>query len=204
MLVLCVILFAICVFLYTPPDIVKQNILTKETCEAIIQLAKGYQFSEAPDTVDNEAEYQINIIDGDVKHIPLWNVCKNVLPKNGTVEPTFVFLRRYMVGERTWTPPHYDTSCLSQTVLLSDPSDFKGGKLYIFDRKTSNKIEDTIVDDLNPHKLIQFIQTHDRLPFIDYKQGDMISYDGSKHLHGIIPVTQGERYVLAFFFSSCT
>jgi hypothetical protein len=204
MLVLCVILFAICVFLYTPPDIVKQNILTKETCEAIIQLAKGYQFSEALANVDGEAEYQIDIKDGDVKHTHLWNVCKRMLPKNDSVEPTFVFLRRYMVGERTWIPPHYDKSCLSRTVLLSDPSDFKGGELYIFDRKTSKKIEHSTSDDTNPQKLKQFIQSYDRLPFIDYKQGDMISYDGSKHLHGIVPVTQGERYVLSFFFSSRT
>ena len=46
----------------------------------------------------------------------------------------------------------------------------------------------------------RFIKNYKNLPIINYEKGDAVIYSGDNHLHGLLPVTKGERYVLIFFF----
>jgi hypothetical protein len=35
---------------------------------------------------------------------------------------------------------------------------------------------------------------------MDYQQGDMVKFKSETHLHGTLPLTKGERYVLTVFY----
>ena len=53
----------------------------------------------------------------------------------------------------------------------------------------------------NEYKKSEFIKSFKKLPIVDMSQGDVIIYKGETHLHGVLPVTSGTRYILSFFFN---
>ena len=93
---------------------------------------------------------------------------------------------------------HTDNNYFTIGILLSSINDFNGGDLYIFDYKKSKEYDH--INDLSTDKKDKFIRKYNNLPIINYEQGDAVIYSGNEHLHGLLPVTKGERYVLIFFF----
>ena len=163
--------------------------------------------------------YQIDIYSTDISieplHHNLWeNTVKplynkklkpliNKLPwtKGKKIKLNWAFIKRYKKSERTHMRSHFDTNYFTFNILLSDKNDFKGGDFYIFDKYYSSKyinIQDLI---LKAHDV--FInQMGNNIPIVkDYDQGDILSFIGQQHLHGTLPVEEGERYVLVLFFN---
>ena len=54
----------------------------------------------------------------------------------------------------------------------------------------------------NETKKKEFIQSFETLPIVDMNQGDIIIYSGMKHLHGVLPMNSGTRYIISYFLSS--
>ena len=120
--------------------------------------------------------------------------------KGKKVSLSWVFIKRYKKCERTHLRTHLDSNYFTFNILLSSTKDFKGGELYIFDNYYSNKYKNIV--DLTLEKHDGFIKNiKNDLPIIkDYDQGDVLSFVGENHLHGTLPVVEGERYVLVLFF----
>lgn len=206
-----VILLVLVLFLvytrYRSEDItIKKNTLSKSECNTLINVANKYHFDTYLEPVDNDPVFQIDInVEGKILNEELWEMCKKIQKKHmGHIKRpvSFVFLKRYKPEERTRLYIHFDTSTYTSSFLLSDTSEFEGGELYIFDKKKSRELEDTHRFGKMPKEDVdKFVNTYPNLPKADYAQGDMISYNGTKHLHGILPVTKGSRYVLSFFFA---
>ena len=163
--------------------------------------------------------YQINIYSTDMSieplHHNLWeNTVKplynkklkpliNKLPwtKGKKIKLSWAFIKRYKKSERTHMRSHFDANYFTFNILLSDKNDFKGGDLYIFDKEYSNKYQNIQGLILKAHDV--FInQMGNNIPIVkDYDQGDLLSFIGQQHLHGTLPVVEGERYVLVLFFN---
>jgi hypothetical protein len=149
----------------------KKKVLSKALCEDLIKTANKYKLDMYDEPIDGKPVYQVDIFsDCCVKNKELWDKCKNLIPYT----PSFVFLKRYTPHERPSMNAHIDTSQYTVNFLLSDKNDFKGGEFYIFYNDVC-------------------------FPILCYDQGDMIAYEGTKHLHGVLPVRSGYRYVLTFF-----
>lgn len=170
--------------------------LSPEFCRNLIRIYNKYDQETVPEPVDNRPVYQITIYDeGKILNKELWDICKNIpLPR----KPYFVFLKRYRSDERPYITAHCDTSTYSYNFLLSSTRDFEGGDLYIFDRPMTNILKE-FIRGMSPIEIDKYIASYENLPIVKFEQGDMISYRGDKHLHGTLPVTKGERYLLSFF-----
>jgi hypothetical protein len=190
-----------------------KSLISIDECNKLIELSRKYEFDTEPDTTDDKPEYQIDILTSKNKidNIVLWNEIKpiyeeKIIPILNTIpflfsinyQLDFVFLKRYKPNERTHMSLHSDDNFFTIGILLSDTSNFNGGELYIFDYKSSKKYDH--IDELDTEEKDKFIKNFNNLPIINYNQGDVIVYSGNKHLHGLLPVTEGERYVLIFFF----
>ena len=53
----------------------------------------------------------------------------------------------------------------------------------------------------NENKKLEFINSFDKLPIANMYQGDIIFYTGKNHLHGVLPIKTGTRYILSFFLN---
>lgn len=219
-LIVCLVIFLVIRMKYKRVHIkndrgfIQRSVLSKQECEEFITIAKKYQLETKNDGVDEEPEYQIDIITNDNINWELWEKCKpiylnrlkpiiastNWIPEDKRI--TYLFLRRYVQGQRTHVPMHQDENYLTMNFLLSDPNDFTGGQLYIFDLDTSREMY-TWSDEFHESKSQRehFINNHPNLPILDYRQGDLAVYTGGENYHGTLPVTDGERYILTFFFS---
>jgi len=181
-----------------------KNVLSKRECEELIHMSKKYTLETKPDGVDNKPEYQVDIYDSNQivtedLYKKAMNIYNNYIKKRLTYvkHPDFIFLKRYKQGERTHIPIHYDDSRVSFNFLLSDTNDFTGGELYIFDKKQSKLINESITMSTRE----TFINHYKNLPIIhNFEQGDLIEYKGGEQMHGILPIKSGVRYLLAFFF----
>ena len=192
-----------------------KNILTKDECQDLINTASKIKFDTTDDSVDARPVYQIDILrDKEIINKEIWK--DKILPiYNNKLKPllsklpwtsgeklllNWVFIKRYMKSERTHLRSHFDSNFFTFNILLSDKKDFKGGDLYIFDNYHSNKYKNIIDLTLPEHDA--FIKTMGKnLPVVkDYDQGDILSFIGENHLHGTLPVYEGERYVLVLFF----
>tara|TARA_B100001094_G_C17969527_1_gene689594 strand:+ start:120 stop:878 length:759 start_codon:yes stop_codon:yes gene_type:complete len=160
--------------------------------------------------------YQIDIlIEDSIKNHKLWDdkirpiYFKKIKPlinklpwvKDKNVSLEWVFIKRYKKCERTHMRSHFDSNYFTFNILLSNPKDFKGGELYIFDSHYSIKYKN--ISDLSLKEHDAFIkEKNNNLPIIkDYDQGDILSFVGENHLHGTLPIEEGERYVLVLFFN---
>jgi predicted 2-oxoglutarate/Fe(II)-dependent dioxygenase YbiX len=97
---------------------------------------------------------------------------------------------------------HTDANLLSINILLSDPNNFTGGEFYIFDSTLTKKylsLYENVLS-IDEEEKERFVNSFETLPIVDMKQGDCIMYEGLKHLHGVLPVKTGQRYIISFFF----
>jgi hypothetical protein len=175
-------------------------------CEQIIEASKKYEFMDGPENVDDKPMGEIALYEnGQPLNVELWNMCKpyyETLASKHGLDLTYAFLRKYDTGARNDLIMHLDDEEDATTtinVLLSNPKDFEGGKLYIFDEDRTRRILDEHGGDMDIPQREQFLKTCTDLPVVDLKQGDAIYYRGCRSLHGVTPVTNGERYVLGFF-----
>lgn len=186
---------------------IRKNALSKSDCKRLIDVANKYQFDTYSEPVDEEPVFQVDIfMAGEIMNTELWEMCQKIQKKHMShiKKPlSFVFLKRYKPDERTHLNIHFDISSYTSSFLLSDTNDFEGGDFYIFDKKKSRELDDVYMFSTvakNKALVDKFIENYHELPKLNYEQGDMVSYNGSKHLHGILPVTKGSRYLLTFFF----
>ena len=120
--------------------------------------------------------------------------------KGKKIKLSGAFIKRYNKSERTHMRSHFDDNYFTFNILLSDKNDFKGGDLYIFDKEYSSKYQNIQRLVMKAHDV--FInQMGNDIPIVkDYNQGDILSFIGQQHLHGTLPLVEGERYVLVLFF----
>ena len=178
----------------------------RSACEQIIETSKKYEFMDGPENVDDKPMGEIALYeDGQPLNVELWNMCKpyyETLASKHGLDLTYAFLRKYDTGARNDLIMHLDDEEDATTtinVLLSNPNDFEGGKLYIFDEDRTRRILDEHGGDMNIPQREQFLKTCTDLPVVNLRQGDAVYYEGCRSLHGVTPVTSGERYVLGFF-----
>ena len=191
----------------------EKNILSVKKCNELIKLSKNYTFTVDKEPVDGKPVYQIDIITSrnKIENPNLWKEIEpiyieklvpimNRIPWLSSLNYTldFVFLKRYKPNERTHLGLHTDDNFFTIGILLSSINDFNGGELYIFNTKNTQKYQ--AINDLDNEEKDKFIKNYKNLPILNYNQGDMVAYTGDTHLHGTLPVTDGERYVLIFFF----
>lgn len=210
-----VILIAMCIMIFfyrrtktihiDEEGYLQKSVLSNRECQELINIAKTFEFETKPDGVDSQPEYQIDILDGDVKNEKLWKICRNIYETK--IPPidkklNYVFLKRYTPQERTHIPLHYDDNHVTASFLLSKTSDFSGGQLYVFSLEESKKLD--LIDHIIPMTIQRrntLIDNYKNLPILKYEQGDMVKYPGGTRMHGTLPVTSGERYVLTYFFN---
>lgn len=189
------------------PIHVKKRVLSHEECEELIRVAETFAFDTKLDSVDDNPEYQIDVLDITIKNEKLWEMCKKIyetkMPKlDKTID--YVILKRYVPEERTHIPLHYDDSIMTMSFLLSNTKDFTGGELYVFSQEESRKI-DKLEEGVPESELVavrkRIVDSYDTLPIQKYNQGDLIVYPGKYLMHGTLPVTSGKRYVLTYFFN---
>lgn len=175
---------------------ITKGVLEPKYCEDLIRIYNNYSCETYPDPVDKRPVYQITIYDNEtVLNKELWNICKTI---NLPFKPSFVFLKRYRSDERPYITAHCDSSLWSFNVLISSTRDFEGGEFFIFDRSMTKLLNELFIN-MSPMDIDKCMSLYTNLPILRIEQGDMISYMGEKHLHGTLPVTSGERYLLAFF-----
>jgi hypothetical protein len=186
--------------------IIHKSVLNRNLCENVIKVSKKYELDDYMDEVDGKPANQIDIYDDDesnpVLNKELWDICKNIydvhIKKYQPKPPGYIFLRKYTPDERFSLPIHLDENKTTVSFLISSKKDCEGGELYLFDRKTSR--ENRRVNFETSRGKQEFLNKFKKLPIVDYDQGDMISYSGDHHLHGVLPVTKGFRYAMCFFF----
>ena len=213
MYILLLVIVCILVYHYTHPrrkyideeGYVQKKVLSHEECRHLIDIAETCEFETKADGVDDQPEYQIDILDGTVKHKQLWNICKKIyetkMPRID-MELDYVFLKRYTPNERTHIPLHYDDNRKAVSFMLSDTRDFSGGQLYVFPLEETKKLD--ALDKkmaMTIEKRNILIDNYKNLPVLNYERGDMAKYPGGTRMHGTLPVTSGKRYVLTFFFN---
>lgn len=178
-----------------------KGVLTPTLCETLIKESRNLVYDITSEPVDDAPVYQVNILNGtSVLHEKLWNLCKGVYYKykDNHSSSDFMFLKRYLPDERVRIPLHYDNSEYTISFLLSDTKDFEGCEYYMFDMRTSDAIHAITTCDAKVRD--DFIDTYKNLPIMDYQQGDMVKFKSETHLHGTLPLTKGERYVLTVFY----
>lgn len=193
----------------TNNDPIIKHILNKNECEHIINIGNKYKYSLDLEPVDDLPLYQIDIFNKKILNKELWNTILPIynnkilhLLNNDELILDFVFFRRYTTEERKDISIHTDNNQLSINLLLSDNKDFHGGDFYIFDKKNTRKYIDYYDSVLqnNENKKKEFISSFKKLPIVNLNQGDIIIYSGKEHLHGVLPVINGTRYIISFFF----
>ncbi len=215
LIIICVLLLAIVLILFLkyPSNTTwfYKEFLPKDLCENLIKVADQYEFETYDEPVDDKPVYEIDIFHKKVLNYELWKMIKpyyeqKILPmvqkEYKPIILDFVFLRRYNNMERKNISIHTDGNLLSINILLSDPNDFTGGEFYIFDSTPTKKylsLYENLLS-IDEEEKERFVNSFETLPIVDMKQGDCIMYEGLKHLHGVLPVKTGQRYIISFFF----
>lgn len=180
---------------------VKKNAVRKDQCQRMINIAKKIKFDTDPEPVDNEPLYQIDIYhDGEILNQKLWEECKLIYKANKEIADSsdYMFIKRYNMAERTRLKAHSDKAIYTVSVLLSDTKDFKGCEFFLFDKKTSEKID----NEIRPEERDKYISSlGKKIPILAFEQGDAVRFD-SECLHGVTNLTSGERYLLTIFYGN--
>ena len=194
---------------------IHNKIINQKECENIIKIGNKYPYDIDEEIVDKKPLYQIDIFTdkNNIVNKELWGfiepIYKNkIIPlvnqftKNKKVELDFLFFRKYNSKERKDISIHTDDNYLSVNILLSNKKSYKGGEFYIFNNKFTKKYMNYYEKKLenNENKKLEFINSFEKLPIANMSQGDIIFYTGKNHLHGVLPVNTGTRYILSFFF----
>lgn len=196
------------------------KLIPKNVCQNIINEAKQTEWDFDKEPVDGDPVVQIDIYHDENddlyennkklwKHIEpyykeiekqLDNSNFKWLPKKYYLESAFI--KRYQPQERTHLILHSDNNCFTANILLSDTNDFSDGGLYLFDRSQSLVLEGA--DELLGTKgKNDFIDNYPHLHIANFNQGDMLVHPGYAY-HGTLPVTEGMRYTIIFFFAKST
>lgn len=216
LIILCLFFLIIVVTIfqnYNPPTTsFYKEFLPRDFCENLIKVADQFQYDTYNDPVDDKPVYEIDIFYKKLLNNELWKMIKpyyeqKILPmvqkKYKHIILDFVFLRRYNNMERKNISVHTDGNFLSINILLSNPTDFTGGEFYIFDSaftREYNSFYENVLS-VDEEEKERFINSFETLPIVDMKQGDCIMYEGLKHLHGVLPIKTGQRYIISFFFN---
>lgn len=183
----------------------ERGFIPPHLCDALVRASSKYTFSKSKEPVDDEPLYQINVMaNGKVLNKELWIYCSHIyedivkprIKHACTEEPYFVFVKRYKSGERLELPMHHDQNLFTVSILLTDEREFKGGEFYMLNSRESEYI-------MKKYPNIKSFEKKNRHLFtkLKYDKGDMLAFEGNKHLHGVLPLKQGERYVLTYFIS---
>lgn len=179
--------------------VIMKSALGKDQCQRMIQIAKQMPFDTDPEPVDNEPLYQIDIYNnGEILNQKLWEECKLIYKANKEFADSsdYIFIKRYNLAERTRLKAHNDKATYTVSVLLSDTKDFKGCEFFLFDKKTSEKID----NEIHPEETDKYISSlGKKIPILAFEQGDAVRFD-SECLHGVTHLTGGERYLLTIFY----
>ena len=215
LIIICLLLLAIVIILFlkyrSNTTWFYKEFLPKDLCENLIKVANQYEFETYDEPVDDKPVYEIDIFHKKVLNYELWKMIKpyyeqenssNGAKRIQAYNSRFCFLRRYNNMERKNISIHTDANLLSINILLSDPNDFTGGEFYIFDSTPTKKylsLYENVLS-IDEEGKERFVNSFETLPIVDMKQGDCIMYEGLKHLHGVLPVKTGQRYIISFFF----
>lgn len=193
------------------------NVVNQELCETIIEKSNNYTFKTYAEPVDSKKVYQIDVFEHrKIENPILWKYVKQIYDDSiypllqqsyltynifTKLKISWVFIRRYNTFERDDLSIHNDENRITVNVLLSDTNKYTGGEFYIFDKKTSNKYISYYHNVLqhDEEKKKEFIQSFPNLPILSMKQGDIIIYSGEHHLHGVLPMKSGTRYIISYF-----
>ena len=131
------------------------------------------------DTVDGEPEWQVNYLQKDMENMcgeaKIDNIVNIAYEMNSEITNVEFFVRKYGDGARGKLRHHCDLSLVSMTILLNNFSDYEGGEFEYLNNR-------------------------------EVKQSKVVNKGcGSFHngltIHGVEPVTRGNRWTLiAFFF----
>jgi hypothetical protein len=165
---------------------INNNVFTKTECENIIDfcIKNGQQYSYTPSEMTSwdckkihDEEFKTNILNklnNNYKNgeYGLWVDYDKFNFKNFNISLTSYYNGRYLNLHKDYF------SELTSVVVLSEG--YEGGEFALSDSS-------------NPDikfKIMKGIETY------DLKMGDMISFNGSKTYHGVLPVANGIRYAL--------
>ncbi len=199
------------IYIKNDKGFIERGVLSEKECKKLINIANTYTYETKPDGIDQRPEYQIDIIARGLDNPELWEISKDIylnrlkpilktlswMPDDKLLR--YVFLRKYHQSGRTHVPLHLDDNYLTMSFLLSEPSEFDGGDLYIFDLKKSNAVD--ALGEITLEEDEEYIRNYKKLPIVDNRRGDLAVYTGGINYHGTLPITRGERYILTFFFS---
>jgi hypothetical protein len=195
-----------------------QQVVSPAVCIQLIGMSHARTFSLDPEHVDDKPVYQIDLVqNGWVSDDGMWLVIGPLfdrqlrpllgrLPwlKGKAFTLDFAFLKRYRPEERTHLGIHVDSSFFTFNILLSDPGDFDGGEIYIFNPSATQKLFGRH-ESMSTEQKDAWVDSNDALPIVrGYGRGDVLAFTGNRHLHGTLPTTRGERVVLTFFFDLLT
>ena len=195
----------------------------RKDIEKLINILDKYPMSGLPDTVAlndhlDEEEYQWDlwmrsnnneriiykdIFDKYVRSL-IYNICNfDVLREKGL---EWAFIRKYETSGRIHLPAHFDTTCYTINIPLSDPTDYEGGEFLLVNNKNTlpewvnNQhagVLNNITDDLLRNNYVSSIKP---------KMGEIIVLRGQNNkvappnLHRVLPLKKGKRYILCLFF----
>ena len=155
------------------------NLLSDEACEYLINHTDKHIDGGRIDTVDGEPEWQVNYLQKDMENMcgeaKIDNIVNIAYEMNSEITNAEFFVRKYGDGARGKLRHHCDLSLVSMTILLNNFSDYEGGEFEYLNNR-------------------------------EVKQSKVVNKGcGSFHngltIHGVEPVTRGNRWTLiAFFF----
>ena len=183
-----------------------------EECENLLRAINRTSPSMAPDSVDHEPEFQwdlfpTSIYFGNVSQSVYEKYAKPLLSRLVDLDKSllrWVFVRGYSAktGSRNCMFAHRDISSFTINIILSSPTEYDGGEFVKLTSTQSEIHRDLSTIGLEHLFRTQFedgrIQGHKpTMGTAIVVKGDM---KGGGELHGVRPVTKGERYVLCAFF----
>lgn len=116
----------------------------------------------------------------------------------------WAFIRKYEPSGRAKLEPHFDSDEYTVNIMLSEPSEYKGGEFIYCPSKYYKESKDTDIDEKK--KLINRLLSEGNAFKLKPEMGETIVLAGQyqnnlePNLHCVFPVTEGKRYVLCLFF----
>ena len=191
-------------------SLLRLPLLEPDQCTALLHAVTS-TFSDwdaLKDSVDGKSEHQHNIYDfarGTDDGL-LYPFCQHVSER--VLEPVlrrhlgleglhlhWAFVRKYTMDTRLEFPLHRDSSAATVNILLSDPLGFTGAELYLLgnEHKKADTMSDKQLKKLLPPEILRSKYA------VPYVQGECCMHLG-KRLHGVLPLTSGERYTLILMY----
>jgi hypothetical protein len=116
----------------------------------------------------------------------------------------WAFIRKYEKTGRDKLEPHFDSDEYTINIMLSEPSEYKGGEFIYCPSKYYNECKDTDMD--GKKKIIDKLLSEGNAYKLKPRIGETVVLAGDyqnniePNLHCVLPVREGKRYVLCLFF----